>query len=263
MESGGPPKRRRERLEAANIGDLLNSGFRHPESPGRRRSVTGMVFVGLMDGHVAAIKQKTGELVWATQIGYTPPKTGQAVSGDADLRARHASSPASPTATGRSAARSSRSTPRPARCSGSSSRFPVRANRDTTPGPAATTRIGDIWKQGGAGVWHAGTVDVDLGLVYFVTGNAVPMFGGEARKGDNLYTASLLALDMKTGKLRWHYQVVHHDLWDADIAIPPILYDAQVNGRPRKAIAAMRADGYLFLLDRETGKPLLPIEERR
>ena len=84
------------------------------------------------------------------------------------------------------------------------------------------------------------------------------MFGGEARKGDNLYTGSVLALDMKTGRLRWHYQVVHHDLWDADIAIPHILYDTTVNGRPRKGMAAMRADGYLFLLDRETGKPLAP-----
>jgi plastocyanin len=98
--------------------------------------------------------------------------------------------------------------------------------------------------------------------VYYITGNAVPMFGGEARRGDNLYTGSILALDMKTGRLRWHYQVVHHDLWDADIAIPHILYDTTLNGRPRKGLAAMRADGYLFLIDRETGKPLLPIEER-
>ena len=64
------------------------------------------------------------------------------------------------------------------------------------------------WKQGGAGVWHPPTIDADLGLVYVATGNAVPMFGGMARKGDNLYTASILALDMKTGKLRRPYQVV-------------------------------------------------------
>ena len=116
--------------------------------------------------------------------------------------------------------------------------------------------------QGGAGVWHIGDVDVELGLVYFVTGNDVPMFGGEARKGDNLYTASILALDVRTGELKWHYQVVHHDLWDADIAIAPLLYDAEVDGQPRKALAALRADRYFFLLDRETGEPIHPVEER-
>jgi alcohol dehydrogenase (cytochrome c) len=139
---------------------------------------------------------------------------------------------------------------------------PGEAGHETWPA-ANDPKYGDIWKQGGAGVWHPPTVDPDLGLVYVNTGNAVPMFGGMARKGDNLYTASILALDMKTGKLRWYYQVVHHDLWDADIAIPHILFDTEINNKPRKGLAAMRADGYLFLLDRETGKPLLPIEERK
>ena len=86
------------------------------------------------------------------------------------------------------------------------------------------------------------------------------MFGGEARKGDNLYTASILALEMQTGRLRWHYQVVRHDLWDADIAVAPVLYD--IAGDGRKALAALRADGYLFLLDRETGEPVFPVEDR-
>ena len=80
-------------------------------------------------------------------------------------------------------------------------------------------------------------------MVFFSTGNAVPMYGGEIRRGDNLFTASILALDMETGKRRWHYQVVHHDLWDADIATPPVLYEAEVNGARRKALAALRADG--------------------
>jgi plastocyanin len=78
-----------------------------------------------------------------------------------------------------------------------------------------------------------------------------------------LFTASIIALDMASGKLRWHYQVVHHDLWDADIATPPVLYEAQINGKPRKALAALRADGYFFFLDRENGKPLFPVEERK
>ena len=68
---------------------------------------------------------------------------------------------------------------------------------------------------------------------------------------------------METGKRRWHYQVVHHDLWDADIATPPVLYEAEVNGVRRKALAALRADGYFFFFDRATGKPIRPVEERR
>jgi alcohol dehydrogenase (cytochrome c) len=220
-----------------------------------------MVFVGLMDGRVAALRQKTGEVVWTRQIGYDPPKTGQAVSGTPSYANGVVYAGL---ANGDWAFR------------GKIVALDANTGKQlwefyTIPGPGEpghdTWPVNDpkwknIWRQGGGGVWHSGTVDADLGMVYYVTGNAVPMFGGESRKGDNLYTGSLVALDMKTGKLRWYYQVVHHDLWDADIAIPPVLYDAQVNGKPRKAVAAMRADGFLFLLDRETGKPVLPIEER-
>ena len=121
----------------------------------------------------------------------------------------------------------------------------------------------EIWRLGGGGVWLNGTVDPDLGLVYFATGNPVPMFGGEIRAGDNLFTASILALDIETGARRWHYQVVRHDIRDADIATPLLLYEIdEAQGEPRKALAAMRADGHLFLFDRQTGEPLVPIEER-
>jgi glucose dehydrogenase/plastocyanin len=78
-----------------------------------------------------------------------------------------------------------------------------------------------------------------------------------------LYLCSVVALDSKTGKLRWHYQVIRHDIWEADIAEAPVLFDAQIGGQPRKAIAAMRTDGYLFMLDRTSGKPLGRVEDRR
>ena len=107
-----------------------------------------------------------------------------------------------------------------------------------------------------------GNVDPELGLVYFSTGNPVPMFGGEVREGDNLFTAAVLALDMETGERRWHFQVVRHDIWDADIATPMLQYEVEMGGQTRKAVAAIRADGLLFLFDRETGEPLIPIEER-
>lgn len=250
------------RLEAANIGDVLNAGFGIPNPPGVSLG-DGLVFIGLMDGRVAALTQDTGRLVWATQVGYTPPRIGQAVSGtpayargvvyaglsngDWAIRGKVVALEAK---TGRQL------------WEFHTIPGPGESGRESWP-PASDPTYGNVWKQGGAGVWHAPAIDVDLDLVYYITGNAVPMFGGEARQGDNLYTASVLALDMGTGKLRWHYQVVHHDLWDADIAIPHILYDAQVNGRPRKALAAMRADGVMFLLDRETGKPLMTVAERR
>ena len=116
----------------------------------------------------------------------------------------------------------------------------------------------NIWEVGGGGVWLVGTVDPDLGLVYFATGNPVPMFGGEIREGDNLFTAAVLALDMETGARRWHYQVVRHDIWDADIATPMLLYEVEVDGRPRKALAAMRAERHSVPVrsgDRRTADP--------
>ncbi len=246
-------------LETAGIGDILNAGRAMPSPPGVGVG-DGRVFVGLMDGRVGAVSQETGAFLWATQIGYTPARTGQAVSG-APIYANGVV-------------------------------FTGLANGDwafrgkvvaldaqtgevlwdfwTIPGPGEPGHetwphdgpYANVWKQGGGGIWHIGNVDPELGLVYFVTGNAVPMFGGEARKGDNLYTASILAHDIRTGELRWYYQVVHHDLWDADIAIAPMLYNAEIDGQPRKGLAALRADGYIFMLDRETGEPLFPIEER-
>lgn len=256
-----PAKDAPERLETASIGDLLNAGFGIPNPPGVSLG-GGMVFAGLMDGHVAALEEKTGKVVWTRQIGFEIPKIGQAVSGTpayADGIVFAGLANGDWAFRGKAMALDAKT----GRILWEFNTIPDagQAGRDSWPS-ARDEKYGDVYKQGGAGVWHPPAVDPELGLVYYITGNAVPMFGGEARKGDNLYTASILALEMKTGRLRWHYQVVHHDLWDADIAIPHILYDAQVNGQTRKALAAMRADGYLFLLDRQTGKPILPIEER-
>jgi quinohemoprotein ethanol dehydrogenase len=246
-------------LDTAGIGDILNSGRAIPSPPGVALG-DGKVFVGLMDGHVAAVTQETGEFIWSTQIGYNPPKKGQAVSG-APIYVDNVVYVG--LANGDWAFRGKI--------------VALDANKGellwefyTIPDPGEPghntwpqdSEWGHVWEQGGAGVWHVGNADPNLGLVYFVTGNAVPMFGGEARKGNNLFTASVLALDMKSGELRWHYQVVHHDLWDADIAVAPLLYNSTVDGQTRPAIAALRADGFFFLLDRETGKPLHPVEER-
>ena len=220
----------------------------------------GLVFVGLRSAQVAALRQDTGELVWAESVGSVPQQTGETVTtapmyAQGKVFAGVANGDTG--GQGRVVALDAETgeklwtffvVPRPGEF-----------GHDTWP------QDSDTWELGGGGVWLVGTVDPDLGMVYFATGNPVPMFGGEIRAGDNLFTASVLALDIETGERRWHYQVVRHDVWDADIATPLLLYeidDAEVEGRPVKALAAMRADGYLFLFDRETGEPLVPIEER-
>ena len=246
-------------LETAGIGDILNAGRAIPSPPGVGLG-GGRVFVGLMDGRVAAFSQETGAFHWSTQIGYTPSRTGQAVSGSpiyADGKVFTGLANGDWAFRGKVVALDAES-------------GDVLWEFWTIPGPGdpghetwpQDGKYRDVWEQGGGGIWHVANADPELGLVYYVTGNAVPMFGGEARPGDNLYTASILAFDMDSGELRWHYQVVQHDLWDADIAIAPLLYDTEIDGQPVQALAALRADGFLFLLNRETGEPLFEIEHR-
>ena len=212
-----------------------------------------VVVFGTRSGEVLALRRDTGELVWATRVGSPEQTRGEVVTtapmyargkvfvglanGDIGGQGRVLALDA---ATGE-VAWTFFVVPRPGEF-----------GHETWP------QDNDSWEFGGGGVWLVGTVDPDLGMVYFSTGNPVPMFGGELREGDNLFTAAVLALDMETGERRWHYQVVRHDVWDADIATPLLLYDTTVDGEPVKAVAAMRADGYLFLFNRETGEPLLP-----
>jgi alcohol dehydrogenase (cytochrome c) len=120
----------------------------------------------------------------------------------------------------------------------------------------------DAWMHGGGGVWQTPAVDPQLGLLYFSTGNPGPDQNGGVRPGDNLFTVSMVALDARTGKYRWHYQQVHHDLWDYDAANPVILFDAPYKGVMRKAIVEVGKTGFAYILDRVTGKPLLDIPEK-
>ncbi len=119
----------------------------------------------------------------------------------------------------------------------------------------------DVWRYGGGSVWQTPAVDPELGLLYFGTGNAYPMFNGAIRAGDNLFTASIVAIDARTGEYRWHFQQTHHDIWDYDAPNPVILFDAEIDGRPRRGIAQIPKSGYLYLLDRVTGEPLFPTPE--
>jgi len=130
------------------------------------------------------------------------------------------------------------------------------------PGHETWPKDNDAWKYGGAAIWQTPAVDPELGLLYFSTGNAAPDYNGAFRAGDNLYAASMVAIDLATGKYRWHFQQVHHDIWDYDAVNPVILMDVNVGGRTRKAIAEVGKTGWAYILDRQTGKPLVGIDEK-
>ena len=115
---------------------------------------------------------------------------------------------------------------------------------------------------GGANSWAGMTVDVGRGIVYIPTGSATPDFYGGARLGANLFANTLLALDARTGKRLWHFQTVHHDLWDRDLPAAPNLVTLTRHPSRIDAVAQITKSGFVFLFDRKTGAPLFPIEER-
>jgi len=117
-------------------------------------------------------------------------------------------------------------------------------------------------RTGAANAWSVISVDEQRGLVFVPTSSPSPDFYGGERKGGNSYANSVVALRASTGKVVWHFQVVHHDLWDYDVASQPLLLTVKKNGRVIPAVAVGTKIGHLFLLHRETGKPLFPVEER-
>jgi glucose dehydrogenase len=121
---------------------------------------------------------------------------------------------------------------------------------------------GPTWVGGernGGGIWETPSIDPELGLVYVAIGN--PFGDSSKRAGTNLFTDSIVALSLSDGKLKWYFQQVHHDVWDYDSGSPPILFDMQVRGRRVKALAEASKNAYLYILDRETGKPVHEIRE--
>ena len=127
----------------------------------------------------------------------------------------------------------------------------------------ADTWLGDSRAYtGNAGVWAQITVDLELGHVYLPTESATGDHYGGHRPGDNLFSDTLVAVDLETGHRIWHYQFIHHDIWDYDLPCGPILADVTVDGRPLKVIAQPTKQSWLYVFDRETGEPIWPIEER-
>ena len=223
--------------------ELRNLGF-----PRVNRGVAVLgdaVYVGTLDGHLVSLDIRSGAERWTVEVGDNA--TGHSVTmaplvvdelvivgisgGEAGIRgyldAYHA-------ATGERAWR-----------------------LWTVPGPGEPghdTWAGDSWMHGGAPTWLTGSYDPELGLLYWGTGNPGPDWNGDVRLGDNLYSCSLLAVEVATGTLRWHFQFTPHDVHDWDANQIPVLLDLELDGRRRKVVATANRNAFYYLLDRETGE---------
>lgn len=138
----------------------------------------------------------------------------------------------------------------------------LRWSWEPLPGVGGRNESGDFVPAGAANAWATITADAERDLVFVPTGSASPDHWGGLRPGDNLYANSLVALRASTGERVWHFQMVHHDLWDYDLPAPPALITVRRGGRVIPAVAQATKMGYVFILDRETGVPLFPVEER-
>lgn len=204
------------------------------------------VFIGTIDNHMVAVDRKTGREVWnvnvedANQCGcnitaaplLVKDKVIAGVTGGDSAHRGYIS--AFDTKTGRLAWRF----------------WTIPA-----PGePGNDTWSGDSWKYGGGSSWMTGSYDPEPNLVYWSIGNPAADFYGDSRKGRNLYTDSVVALDASTGKLKWYHQQIPHDVWDFDTAYENILLDLPVDGKPRKLLLNVNKGGVVFVVDRVTGE---------
>jgi PQQ-dependent dehydrogenase (methanol/ethanol family) len=210
----------------------------------------GKVFTGQAGCRLVALDQKTGALVWETTLAERGGTPGvPMVHGDLVYMGISG---------GEAGAR------------GRIGAYDIRTGKEvwkfyTIPGPGEfghDTWEGDSWMRGGGPLWTHGAIDPDLGLLIVPIGNPYPVTNGSTRGGDNLFTASILALDLKTGAYKWHFQEVHHDIWDYDNPTPPVLADIQFRGQPRKIVIHGGKTGFTYILDRTNGMPLVGIEER-
>lgn len=130
------------------------------------------------------------------------------------------------------------------------------------PGDVGHDTWSHVERYGGANAWGGVTVDPSRGWAFVATGSATDDFYGGLRHGQNLFANSVVALDARTGQRQWHYQTIHHDIWDYDNPPAPILVTLRHDGRPRDAVVQLTKMGFVFVLDRDTGEPLFPVHER-
>jgi alcohol dehydrogenase (cytochrome c) len=216
--------------------------------PNRGIAVYGnKVYMGTADAYLVALDARTGSLLWESKIaeaeeGYWSPAAPLVIKdkviagiapGDHGL---NGFLDAYDAATGERLWRW-HSIPRPGE-------------------PGNETWAGDSWKTAGGATWLTGSYDPELNLLYWGIGNPAPDFDGDVRKGDNLYTESVVALDADTGKLKWYFQFTPHDVHDWDSVEIPVLVDAPYQGKPRKLLLHADRNGFYYVLDRVTGEYL-------
>jgi alcohol dehydrogenase (cytochrome c) len=202
------------------------------------------VYVGTLDAHLVALDAATGEVRWSTHVddnghGYAmtgAPRVlnGKVVvgisGGDVDIRGYIDAYDAK---TGKRL---------------------WRTHTIPAPGePGSETWAKDMTGLGGGGTWGSGSFDPELNLIYWGTGNPAPDYNGSMRPGDNLYTDCVIALDADTGKMKWYFQFTPHDTHDWDSIQVPVLFDATVDGKPRKLLALANRNGFYYVLDRVSG----------
>jgi len=207
-----------------------------------------LVFIGTLDAHLIALHAETGRVAWDVEVakatdGYTITSAPLAAGGKILIGV-------------------------------AGGEFGIRGfldaydaatgNRDwrffTVPGPGEAghdTWTEDSWQRGGGPTWLTGSFDPELNLVYWGVGNPGPPYRGDSRAGDNLYTNSVVALDLETGQLRWHFQFTPHDEHDWDANQVPVLVDLAVSGAARRVMLWANRNGFFYVLDRETGQFLI------
>jgi len=225
---------------------VLNLGF-----PRVNRGVAyadGRVYVGTLDGYLVALDARSGIERWTVHVGENP--LGHSVTaaplvvdnkvivgvsgGEAGIR-------------------------------GFLDAYDARTGKQVwrfwtipSPGePGSESWPGDSWVHGGGATWLTGSYDPELKLLYWGTGNPGPDWNGDSRVGDNLYTSSIVAIDVETGKAKWHFQHTPHDVHDWDSNQIPVLVDAEINGRMRKLIVQANRNAFFYVLDRQTGEFIL------
>lgn len=207
-----------------------------------------MLYMGTIDGRLLALDSRTGNVVWDVQIadnslGYSLTVAPLAVKDKIIIGA----------AGGEYGIR------------GFLDAYDAKTGKrlwrfNTTPGPGEAgheTWENDAWKRGGGSIWLTGSYDPELNLTYWGVGNPSPDFNGDVRPGDNLYTDSVIALDVDSGELKWHFQFTPHDEWDYDAVQTPVLVDREFRGRQRKLMLWANRNGFFYVLDRESGEFLL------
>jgi glucose dehydrogenase/mono/diheme cytochrome c family protein len=214
----------------------------------------GMVFSSVLNGYIEALSQKTGEVLWKTEVA--PVTSGNTVTmaplyeegmvfvGPVGAEYGVRGFMAAYSATTGKLIWKQYNIPGPGE-----------------PGHSSWGGKNNLWEHGGATTWNTPTFDPKLGLMYYSTANAGEDFEGKERPGDNLYASSIIARNIKTGKMVWFYQTVHHDIWDFDDPSPTVLMNVEVNGKLEEGIAEPSKTGYVYFLNRVTGKPIFPIPE--